>query len=72
MLFKKNLDERGRIAEPCSSRYRQLPVDNPKREKQLKRSIVAWLLLVPILGIVIASELHDELTNDYGYYPFWY
>jgi hypothetical protein len=66
----KLLDENGLIAEPTSDRYGQRPLDNPKHEKRLR--IGRWLfLLIPIMGIIPFSIMSDELTDKYGYTPWW-
>jgi len=64
------LDKNGLITEPSSRRYGKKPLDNPKREKFLRRYRWLWLL-IPVSGIVPYSIVSDELTDDYGYPPWW-
>ena len=66
----KLLDEDGNIAEPTSKNYGKPPCKDVKREKALKIKAYLWLL-VPIVGLVPFSIYRDELTDNFGYTPWW-
>lgn len=68
--MRKLLDKNGLIREPASKRWGLPPLDNPGREHMLK--IKAWLwLMFPMIGIIISAHYFDQLTDDFGYEPWW-
>ena len=66
----RNIGQDGLIKEPTSERYGMLPNPNAKRERFLMISRWFWLL-IPIAGIVPFTIDCDELTDEYGHYPWW-
>ena len=66
----RNLDENGLIKEPTSKRYGLEPCKDTRREKFLLRFSWLWLL-IPIMGIIGYNIAMDELTNEWGHYPWW-
>ena len=69
----RNLDKDGLIKEPCSQRYGKPPKNDKKRERLLYWGRWFWLIvLTPFIGIFIFDAMSQELTDDFGHYPWWY
>lgn len=66
----QKLDENGNITEPCSRRWGKKPLRNEQRRKMLLWRRWIWLL-IPIAGITLYVMDSEELTNSYGYTPWW-